>query len=437
MKIVAYIRSDGLNDKPATIRFRLRDGRGLTLHHASEMKVKPSFWDSNKEQIKAKVLIDIILRNEINAFVSDRKKLIADIYAKSFKVINKTSKWLSDEIAKNIHPDFEKYTNVDFFTEFERFINEAKFSKNRKDQYNVILRLFKRFELYTSTFKKGFRISFDIIDNKFLTNIEEYYRIEHKLYNSHKFIFDEVLNSRRPRIKGNNTIIASMIKISSFIHWAMDEGFINKDPFKNYKIGEAQYGTPVYISIEERNLLYEFDFSKSPKIELIRDIFIFHCFIGCRVSDLFNLTKNNIINNSIEYIARKTLENRPFTVSVPLSKAAFDILKKYDNPYSDRIFPKISLNQYNNNIKIAFKIAGLNRKVVVLDKHTGAPITAELWTQAASHMARRTFIGNIYKFVKDPNLIGALSGHKEGSKAFVRYRHIDDDIKRDLINFIE
>jgi hypothetical protein len=30
-------------------------------------------------------------------------------------------------------------------------------------------------------------------------------------------------------------------------------------------------------------------------------------------------------------------------------------------------------------------------------------------------MARRTFIGNI---VKDPNLVGALSGHKEGSQGF-------------------
>ena len=45
-------------------------------------------------------------------------------------------------------------------------------------------------------------------------------------------------------------------------------------------------------------------------------------------------------------------------------------------------------------------------------------------------MARRTFIGNIYKKVKDPNLVGALSGHKEGSKAFARYRDIDEEMSR-------
>ena len=33
------------------------------------------------------------------------------------------------------------------------------------------------------------------------------------------------------------------------------------------------------------------------------------------------------------------------------------------------------------------------------------------------NLARRTFVGNLYKQVKDPNLVGALSGHKEGSRA--------------------
>jgi major membrane immunogen (membrane-anchored lipoprotein) len=39
--------------------------------------------------------------------------------------------------------------------------------------------------------------------------------------------------------------------------------------------------------------------------------------------------------------------------------------------------------------------------------------------------------------VKDPNLVGALSGHKEGSKAFARYRDIDEEMKRELIGFLD
>ena len=58
-------------------------------------------------------------------------------------------------------------------------------------------------------------------------------------------------------------------------------------------------------------------------------------------------------------------------------------------------------------------------------------------TIACSHMARRTFIGNIYKLVQDPNLISALTGHVEGSRAFTRYRTIDIDMKRDLVKILE
>ena len=36
----------------------------------------------------------------------------------------------------------------------------------------------------------------------------------------------------------------------------------------------------------------------------------------------------------------------------------------------------------------------------------------------SSHSARKAFAGNMYKNVKDPNLVCALTGHKEGSKAF-------------------
>lgn len=51
---------------------------------------------------------------------------------------------------------------------------------------------------------------------------------------------------------------------------------------------------------------------------------------------------------------------------------------------------------------------------------------------ASSHMARRTFVGNLYKKVKDPNLVGKLSGHKEGSRVFARYRDIDDDMIKEM-----
>jgi len=71
-----------------------------------------------------------------------------------------------------------------------------------------------------------------------------------------------------------------------------------------------------------------------------------------------------------------------------------------------------------------------------LDQLTHESIIRPL-NEIASHLARRCFVGNLYKQVKDPNLVGALSGHREGSRAFARYREIDEEMKQELVKMLE
>jgi integrase len=103
----------------------------------------------------------------------------------------------------------------------------------------------------------------------------------------------------------------------------------------------------------------------------------------------------------------------------------------------DSLLPFIYEQKYNEAIKEAFKLAEINRVVTILDPLTNEDVKKPLYEVVSSHMARRTFIGNIYKKVKDPNLVGALSGHKEGSKAFNRYREIDEEMKKELVNLLD
>ena len=169
-----------------------------------------------------------------------------------------------------------------------------------------------------------------------------------------------------------------------------------------------------------------------------RDIFIFQCLVGCRVSDLLKMTTNNIINGAIEYIPHKTKEERPVIVRVPLNDRAKILVDKYrEVDTKGRLFPFISSQKYNDDIKDIFRICGITRLVTVLNTVTGEEEKRPINEVASSHIARRTFIGNLYKKVKDPNLVGSLSGHAEGSKAFTRYREIDEDIKKELVNMIE
>lgn len=56
---------------------------------------------------------------------------------------------------------------------------------------------------------------------------------------------------------------------------------------------------------------------------------------------------------------------------------------------------------------------------------------------ASSHMARRTFTGNIYSAFKDQALVSELTGHAPGSRAFARYREIDQKMKREMVDVIK
>ena len=95
------------------------------------------------------------------------------------------------------------------------------------------------------------------------------------------------------------------------------------------------------------------------------------------------------------------------------------------------LFPFISAQKYNERIKKVLEKCEVNRIVQVRNPKTGNYEPKPIYEVAASHMGRKTFIGVTYKLTHDPNIIGKMTGHAEGSKAFCRYRSIDDE---DLID---
>ncbi len=209
-----------------------------------------------------------------------------------------------------------------------------------------------------------------------------------------------------------------------------------------YKGANSAKGSS-YITTSERNAIAAFDLSKEiPGIQEARDIFVFQCLIGCRVSDLEKLTEDNINDGFLEYIPIKTRKKanqvRP---RIPLCEQAKQIIARYEEfrkkDKKRRLLPFKYVSQYNEQIKRVFKVCGITRVVSVRDSKTGDIVMKSIDTIASSHMARRTFAGNVYKKVKDPNIVCKMTGHVEGSRAFTRYRKIDDEVLIDAVKAIE
>ena len=405
--------------------------------------VLSEYWDSEAQSLTIPRfrLMNNEQRELCERLAEDNSKLqkIKEVITQSFidagaGKLAVAGNWLSTTIDQYSFPEkFAKSAeNADFFTLLEYYINNRKFSDWRKRAFWVVYRTLKRYALYSKQ-----PLELESFNADILRDYEQYLRDEHLLYDKIQKIFEQVPNSRKPEQRGQNTINGILTKLRTFFLWAIDNEYTANNPFRKYQVEECVYGTPYYITIEERNAIYQTDLSKRPQLAVQRDIFIFQCLIGCRVGDLYGLTKANIIDGAIEYIPRKTKEGRPVTVRVPLSTTAKEILERYADYEGETLFPFISQQQYNIAIKKVFTEAGITRKVTVINPTTREEEQRPLCEIASSHLARRAFIGNLYKQVKDPNLVGKLSGHKEGSKAFVRYRDIDEDMRKELVALLE
>lgn len=438
--VTAFIRVSRKRIDRANVRFRLRDGRDIQLFHASELEINPSDWDVTRQEIKAKVLYDAQKRAAFNKAVADRKNMMLELYNAAPIKEGLTSEWLELEIDKRLHPEryiVEEHRQT-FFEAYEEFVEKRKLSDWRIRAIRVVIRALRRYELYARrTVDSRFVLDFDTITPLVLRDFEEFLRNEHTFCGQYPDIYEAVPESRTPQPRGQNTINGILTKLRTFFIWANDVGKTTNNPFRNYAVEECIYGTPYYISIDERNKIYRTNLARHPQLATQRDIFVFQCLIGCRVGDLYKLTRDNLIGGAVEYIPRKTKDGHPVTVRVPLNATAREILTRYADWAGSGLFPLIAEQQYNRAIKRIFLAAGLKRKVTILNSLTREPEQRPIWEVASSHLARRAFVGNLYKQVKDPNLVGALSGHKEGSRAFARYRDIDEEMKTELVKMLE
>lgn len=435
------------------VLLRYRNTREVALRAHTHVFILPKYFEDGKIVIKARIITEEV--REIQEAKATIDKIVATITEKGDKkaISDFTQDWAQDTIDRLLYPENYKTPDSDgiYFQDMTKdFLSVKKISYQRHKSYTCIFNIVQRFELYT-----GKPINLDKATPDTLVSIEKFFRDEHTFFEpvkgkyrttfkpvrKYKYVWDNSKHDRAPIERSDNAIVTYMSAIRAYWRWCIDMGYTKNDPFRKYSVGSQKYGTPYYLTTEERDLLYQTDLSFDKEVALARDIFIFQCYIGCRISDLFALTDNNIVESengiAVQYIPSKTKEENPRVVKVYLSPTAIEILNRYKGKNKNSIFPFMTTGKLNDLIRIGLQKAGINRVVTILNPVTKQSEQHPICDVASSHMARRTFIGNLYKKVKDPNLVGKLSGHCEGSTAFARYRDIDDDMIKELTTLLD
>ena len=402
----------------AEVMIRFYGGRGIDFRAKSRIYVPVSHWDADSEKLtynKRFITPEILALQDLESRLNEIKRAIieeftADPYAAS------SSKWLQDVIDRYHHPE-QKEERILITEIIDRYIKASNLAEGTIRQHEVGRRILERFmenhgELYA-----------DNITSDDLEDLEQFLRNGDT---------KETKYGVQPVTRSQNTINSKMKKYAAALHWAQKKGLLSSNPFDEYEIPSDHYGTPIYLTIAERDQIAACeDMSEALKVQ--RDIFVFQCHVGCRVSDLYTLTPSNVTSDGfLQYIQQKMKRSNPITVRVPLDDAARLLIEKYEG-CSDKLFPFISYDKYVDGIKKVIQKAGINRQVLLLDSTTLETTSKPIYEVAASHLARKTFAANIFKATKSERIASSMTGHAPHSKAFSRYSEVDDEIKASVL----
>ena len=421
----------------------LRDGRFFHEYLKTDLKLDPAMWDEGKQSVKARYVCDEAEKSKVQNEVNAMRTFLQESYNRDKSSGKITRGWLEKALSEyggttRSTRSIKRY--VPFEDYFDEFLKSRNLSDTRTRQYEVIKRTILRYEVFRRSITGEQNYRFDVlkVDKKTIEDLYSFMVKESEYYELYPDIYAKIpVKKVPPKPRSKNTMRDLMKKITAFFNWCKETNLIKETPLKGFKIDSELYGTPIYMTKEELEKVSNADLGQWPKYAVQRDVFVFQCCVGCRVSDMMRLKKEDVVNGAIEYVPRKTRAENPRTVVVPLNKTARTIVERYKDEPGDRLLPFILPQDYNEAIRYVLRVCGIKRMVTVIDPQTRTEVKKPLCEIASSHLARRTFTAILYKNVKDQNLVASLTGHAEGSRAFARYRDIDREMKNDLVKLLD
>ncbi|HUH51350.1 MAG TPA: site-specific integrase [Flavobacterium sp.] len=193
---------------------------------------------------------------------------------------------------------------------------------------------------------------------------------------NHAFIMDYEFYLRSVRKCSNNTAVKYIKNFKKIIKLCIDNGWLDKDPFVNYK-PKVREVEREYLSQEEVLNIYSKEF-KTERLNLVKDIFVFSCFTGLAYIDVKNLTESSI-NIGIDgekwiFTHRQKTETASRIPLLPISQ---EIIQKYKNHpqciNEQRLLPVLSNQKMNAYLKEIADVCGINKNLTFhLARHTFA-----------------------------------------------------------------
>lgn len=182
-------------------------------------------------------------------------------------------------------------------------------------------------------------------------------------------------------------IIKNLSIIKMFCRYANKKLNVNKEVlyWSFVNTDDNTYTDPIF-SLEEIKAIKESELN-STKLDNARDWLLISCYTGQRVSDLLNMSSENIVEGEFYNIFQ---EKGRKNITIWLMPEVIEILKKRNGEFPK----KVSSQKYNDYIKLVCFEAGIKEKInggKEIDKRKVIDYYPK-WELITSHIGRRTFV---------------------------------------------
>ncbi|MCX6152695.1 MAG: tyrosine-type recombinase/integrase [Candidatus Kapabacteria bacterium] len=369
--------------------------QGVRVRKILDFEIDENYWDKKKQLFKNSYTNASLLNAKLNSYRSQLIDFFNNFIGSSNNQI------IKDEVKKAIEQVLKpkpKEIVKSFHEYFDVFINDSKSG----------IRLTESGKPLKSTTIRSYAATYN-----HLKIFEKLYNFKLEINEGESHFFSR-FNQYCCQIGLSNHSIWKHCKIiKSFLHYTqknkieIDNGFINSFKIKKSEPTKDILSDEEIMRIENLNNL-------TPRLDRIRDLFLFQICTGVRQSDLAIRPENIDLNANI--ISLVTIKNQQM-IKIPLINRTREILNKYNNK-----LPRLSGQKYNEGIHELCKCADICSEVQVV-KFIGKNRIEESkpkYELISSHTARRIFVTRLLKRGLIAEDIMKITGHANRT-SFQRY----------------
>jgi integrase len=228
-----------------------------------------------------------------------------------------------------------------------------------------------------------------------------------------------------------NVSIAKQLELLKwFFRWATSKGYSDNTDYISFKPKlKTSDKKVIFLTREELMLVYRFEMPENKAhLGRARDVFCFCSFTSLRYSDVYNLKRSNIVDDTLCITTIKTSDS----LTIELNKYSREILDKYANtPFEGgKALPVVGNQIMNDYLKEIGKLCGIDQPqtIVYFNGNVRIEETLPKYELLTTHVGRKTFICNALALGIPAQVVMKWTGHSD-YKSMKPYIDVADSIK--------